>query len=183
MKQRLLFLGPPGAGKGTQAQRLAASQGLLHLSTGDLLRDEVQAGSDLGRQVEAVIARGELVSDDLVLAIVRSRLEQHGQGWLLDGFPRNLVQAEALDRLLAELDQRIERVVLMELDDGLLIQRLLGRGRADDNEQVIRHRLEVYRQQTKPLIEHYRQLGLLEAVEAAGSVEAIGERISALLAD
>ena len=183
MKQRLLFLGPPGAGKGTQAQRLAASQGLLHLSTGDLLRAEVQASSDLGRQVEAVIARGELVSDDLVLAIVRSRLEQHGQGWLLDGFPRNLAQAEALDRLLAELDQRIERVVLMELDDGLLIQRLLGRGRADDNEQVIRHRLEVYRQQTTPLIEHYRQLGLLEAVEAAGSVEAIGERISALLAD
>jgi adenylate kinase len=183
MKQRLLFLGPPGAGKGTQAQRLAASQGLLHLSTGDLLRAEVQAGSELGRQVEAVIARGELVSDDLVLAIVRSRLEQHGQGWLLDGFPRNLAQAEALDRLLAELDQRIERVVLMELDDGLLIQRLLGRGRADDNEQVIRHRLEVYRQQTTPLIEHYRQLGLLEAVEAAGSVEAIGERISALLAD
>ena len=182
MKQRLLFLGPPGAGKGTQAQRLAASQGLLHLSTGDLLRAEVQAGSELGRQVEAVIARGELVSDDLVLDIVRSRLEQHGQGWLLDGFPRNLAQAEALDRLLAELDQRIERVVLMELDDGLLIQRLLGRGRADDNEQVIRHRLEVYRQQTTPLIEHYRQLGLLEAVEAAGSVEEIGERITALLA-
>ncbi len=183
MKQRLLFLGPPGAGKGTQAQRLAASHGLLHLSTGDLLRAEVQAGSDLGQQVEAVMANGELVSDDLVLAIVRSRLEQHQQGWLLDGFPRNLVQAEALDRLLADLDQRIERVVLMELDDGLLIERLLARGRADDNEQVIRHRLEVYRQQTAPLIEHYRQLGLLEAVEAAGSVEAIGERISALLAD
>jgi adenylate kinase len=182
MKQRLLFLGPPGAGKGTQAQRLAASHGLLHLSTGDLLRAEVQAGSDLGRQVEAVMASGELVSDDLVLAIVRSCLEHHDQGWLLDGFPRNLVQAEALDRLLAELDQRIERVVLLELDDAQLIQRLLSRGRADDNEQVIRHRLEVYRQQTAPLIEHYRQLGQLESVEAAGSIEAISDRIIALLA-
>ncbi|MEI7665220.1 MAG: adenylate kinase [Synechococcaceae cyanobacterium ELA263] len=182
MKQRLLFLGPPGAGKGTQAQRLSASHGLLHLSTGDLLRAEVQAGSELGRQVEAVMASGELVSDDLVLAIVRSRLEHHGQGWLLDGFPRNLVQAEALDLLLAELNQQIERVVLMELDDGLLIQRLLSRGRADDNEAVIRHRLEVYREQTAPLITHYRQLGLLDSIEAAGSVEEIGERITALLA-
>ncbi len=183
MKQRLLFLGPPGAGKGTQAQRLAASHGLLHLSTGDLLRAEIQAGSELGRQVEAVMARGELVSDDLVLAIVRNRLEHHHQGWLLDGFPRNLAQAKALDQLLSELDQRIERVVLMELDDAVLIQRLLSRGRADDNEQVIRHRLEVYRQQTAPLIAHYRELGLLSAVEAAGSVEEIATRISALLLD
>ena len=99
MKQRLLFLGPPGAGKGTQAQQLAASQGLLHLSTGDLLRAEVQAGSELGKEAEAVMARGELVSDALVLAIVRSRLAQQaasgGGGWLLDGFPRNPAQAEA----------------------------------------------------------------------------------------
>jgi adenylate kinase len=179
MKQRLLFLGPPGAGKGTQAQLLAQSQGLLHLSTGDLLRAEVQAGSELGRQAEAVMARGELVSDELVLAIVRSRLQQ-GSGWLLDGFPRNLAQAEALDTLLQELGQPIELVVLMELDDAVLIQRLLSRGRSDDNEQVIRHRLEVYREQTAPLISHYRQLGLLQAVEAAGTVEEIASRISAL---
>ncbi len=180
MKQRLLFLGPPGAGKGTQAQQLARSQGLLHLSTGDLLRAEVQAGSDLGRQAEAVMARGELVSDALVLAIVRSRLQQGSGGWLLDGFPRNLAQAEALDALLQELGQPIELVVLMELDDALLIQRLLNRGRSDDNEQVIRHRLEVYREQTAPLISHYRDLGLLQAVEAAGTVEEIAERIAAL---
>jgi adenylate kinase len=180
MKQRLLFLGPPGAGKGTQAQLLAQSQGLLHLSTGDLLRAEVQAGSELGRQAEAVMARGELVSDELVLAIVRSRLQQGSGGWLLDGFPRNLAQAEALDTLLQELGQPIELVVLMELDDAVLIQRLLSRGRSDDNEQVIRHRLEVYREQTAPLISHYRQLGLLQAVEAAGTVEEIASRISAL---
>jgi adenylate kinase len=183
MKQRLLFLGPPGAGKGTQAERLAARHQLLHLSTGDLLRAEVKAGSALGKEAEAVMARGELVSDGLVLAIVRSRLENHRGGWLLDGFPRNLAQAEALDLLLGELDQRIEQVVLLELEDGVLIQRLLSRGRADDNEAVIRNRLVVYREQTAPLIDHYRSLGLLRSVEASGTVEEIGERIEAGLVD
>ncbi|MEX1323299.1 MAG: adenylate kinase [Synechococcaceae cyanobacterium] len=183
MKHRLLVLGPPGAGKGTQAQRLASARGLLHLSTGDLLRAEVAAGSQLGREAEAVMARGELVSDALVLAIVRQRLEEQpeGGGWLLDGFPRNLPQAEALATLLAELGQPIELVVLLELDDAVLIQRLLSRGRADDNEAVIRHRLEVYREQTAPLISYYRERGLLESVEADGTVEQIGERITALL--
>jgi adenylate kinase len=182
MKQRLLFLGPPGAGKGTQAAQLAASHGLLHLSTGDLLRAEVAAGSALGQEAEAVMARGELVSDQLVLAIVRSRLLGHQGGWLLDGFPRNLAQAEALDQLLGELEQRIELVVLMQLDDELLLQRLLGRGRQDDTEAVIRHRLEVYRQQTAPLIAHYRQQQLLQSVEAAGGIAEITGRIEALLA-
>ncbi len=181
MNQRLLFLGPPGAGKGTQAVKLAESHALLHLSTGDLLRAEVAAGSELGQEAEAVMARGELVSDALVLAIVRSRLSGHEGGWLLDGFPRNLAQAEALDALLGELNQQIELVVLMEVDDGVLIQRLLSRGRADDNEAVIRHRLAVYREQTAPLIEHYRGQGVLQSVEAAGTVEAIAERIEALL--
>jgi adenylate kinase len=181
MKQRLLFLGPPGAGKGTQAAQLAASHGLLHLSTGDLLRAEVAAGSALGQEAAAVMARGELVSDQLVLAIVRSRLLGHQGGWLLDGFPRNLAQAEALDQLLVELEQRIELVVLMQLDDELLLQRLLGRGRQDDTEAVIRHRLEVYRQQTAPLIAHYRQQQLLQSVEAAGDIAEITGRIEALL--
>jgi len=185
MKQRLLFLGPPGAGKGTQAQHLAESRGLLHLSTGDLLRGEVAAGTPLGQEAEAVMARGELVSDSLVLAIVRSRLEQQAQagggGWLLDGFPRNVAQADALAALLEELGQQIELVVLMELDDAVLVQRLLARGRADDNESVIRHRLEVYRQQTEPLIAYYRERDLLAPVEAAGSVDAIAERIAAVI--
>ncbi|MGL6135202.1 MAG: adenylate kinase [Prochlorococcaceae cyanobacterium] len=183
MKHRLLFLGPPGAGKGTQAQLLASTHGLLHLSTGDLLRAEVAAGSPLGQEAEAVMARGELVSDALVLAIVRQRLQgqSEGGGWLLDGFPRNLPQAEALAALLAELGQPIELVVLLELDDGVLIQRLLSRGRADDNEDVIRHRLEVYREQTAPLIHYYREQGLLKPVEAHGTVEQIGARITPLL--
>jgi adenylate kinase len=183
MKQRLLFLGPPGAGKGTQAELLAERHQLLHLSTGELLRAEVKAGSALGLEAEAVMARGELVSDALVLAIVRHRLEGHQGGWLLDGFPRNLAQAEALDGLLAELDQRIERVLLLELEDGVLIQRLLSRGRADDNEAVIRNRLVVYQEQTAPLIDHYRNLGLLRSVEASGTVAEIGERIVASLVD
>ena len=181
MKQRLLFLGPPGAGKGTQAQRLAETQNLLHLSTGDLLRAEVAAGSELGKEAEAVMARGELVSDALVLAIVRHRLQSHSGGWLLDGFPRNVAQADALAQLLDELGQQIELVVLMELDDAVLVQRLLSRGRADDNEEVIRHRLEVYRQQTEPLIAYYRERNLLAPVEAAGTVEEIGARIASLL--
>ena len=181
MTSRLLFLGPPGAGKGTQAQQLAAARGLLHLSTGDLLRAEVAAGTALGQEAEAVMARGELVSDSLVLAIVRSRLQSHSGGWLLDGFPRNVAQADALAQLLDELGQQIELVVLMELDDAVLVQRLLSRGRADDNEEVIRHRLEVYRQQTEPLIAYYRERNLLAPVEAAGTVEEIGARIASLL--
>jgi adenylate kinase len=183
MKQRLLFLGPPGVGKGTQAQILASNSGLEHLSTGDLLRAEVKAGTDLGKQAEEVMARGALVSDAMVLEIVRHRLESNGGHWLLDGFPRNLPQAEALDALLKELDQSIELVVLLELDDAVLIQRLLGRGRPDDNEAVIRHRLEVYREQTAPLIDHYRGLDLLQSVEASGTVEEIQTRIQQITAN
>lgn len=190
-KQHVLFLGPPGAGKGTQAQQLASRHNLLHLSTGDLLRAEVAAATTLGLEAQTVMNRGELVSDALVLAIVRSRLEQQSAalsrgesgptGWLLDGFPRNLAQAEALEALLNELNQPIDLVVLMELDDGLLMQRLLSRGRTDDNAEVIRHRLEVYRAQTEPLITYYRERRLLQAIDSDGTVEAVAHRIEALL--
>ena len=181
MKQRLLFLGPPGAGKGTQAERLCASHGLMHLSTGDLLRAEVAANSPLGQEAAAVMNRGELVSDDLVLAIVEKQLNTQSGGWLLDGFPRTVIQAEALEQLLEQLKQPIQAVVLLELNDAVLIKRLLSRGRADDNETVIRHRLEVYREKTAPLIDHYRHQGLLKTVEAHGSIEAITSSIEAVL--
>ena len=178
MKTRLLFLGPPGAGKGTQAARLCDANGMKHLSTGDLLRGEVAAGTTLGQEAEAVMNRGELVSDELVLAIVESQMKAlTGDGWLLDGFPRTVPQAEALEPLLAELGQPIQAVVLLELDDAVLIERLLSRGRADDNEEVIRNRLEVYREKTEPLISFYRDKGLLISVPAQGSVEEITERI------
>ena len=183
MKQRLLFLGPPGAGKGTQEALLCDRHGLRHISTGDLLRAEVSAGSPLGKEAESVMNRGELVSDSLVLAIVKAQLGAlNGQGWLLDGFPRNVAQAEALDPLLQELNQPIEAVVLLELDDAVLIERLLSRGRDDDNEAVIRNRLVVYADKTEPLIEHYRQRGLLQSVESHGNIEAITERIEGVLA-
>ena len=179
MKTRLLFLGPPGAGKGTQATRLCEANGMKHLSTGDLLRAEVSAGSELGREAEAVMNRGELVSDALVLAIVENQMKALSSGgWLLDGFPRTVPQAEALEPLLAELQQPIEAVVLLELDDAVLIQRLLARGRTDDNENVIRNRLEVYREKTAPLVSFYRKKDLLINVPAQGSVEEITERIS-----
>ena len=173
MKQRLLFLGPPGAGKGTQAERLCAAHELMHLSTGDLLRTEVGAKTPLGQEAAAVMNRGELVSDELVLAIVENQLKKQSGGWLLDGFPRTLIQATALEPLLEELKQPIEAVVLLELNDAVLIERLISRGRSDDNESVIRNRLEVYREKTAPLIDHYRQQGLLQTVEAHGSIESI----------
>ena len=179
MKTRLLFLGPPGAGKGTQAVRICEANGMKHLSTGDLLRSEVSAGSELGREAEALMNKGELVSDALVLAIVESQMKSVGSGgWLLDGFPRTLPQAEALDPLLSELEQPIEAVVLLDLDDAVLIQRLLTRGRADDSERVIRNRLEVYRDKTSPLISHYREKNLLITVPAEGDIEDITNRIT-----
>ena len=182
MKTRLLFLGPPGAGKGTQAALICESGGMKHLSTGDLLRGEVAAGTDLGKEAEAVMNSGELVSDALVLAIVESQMKSlRGNGWLLDGFPRTVPQAEALEPLLEELQQPIEAVVLLDLDDAVLIERLLGRGRADDNEAVIRNRLEIYREKTAPLINFYRNKGLLLSVPAHGSVEVITQRIREVL--
>ncbi len=182
MKQRLLFLGPPGAGKGTQASLLCESHGLRHLSTGDLLRSEVAAASELGKEAEAVMNRGELVSDSLVLAIVKAQLNSlTNQGWLLDGFPRNVAQAEALDPLLTELNQPIQAVLLLELDDGVLMERMLMRGRDDDNKSVILNRLDVYRKQTAPLIQHYKNLDLLLPVKAQGSIETVAARIQEVL--
>ncbi len=181
MKKRLLFLGPPGAGKGTQADILCKTNGLLHLSTGDLLRAEVSAGSALGQQAELIMNKGELVSDSIVLSIVEKKLDGQDQGWLLDGFPRNLQQAESLQPLLEKIGQSIELVLLIELDNQILIERLLSRGRSDDNEGVIRHRLEVYREKTAPLIEHYSHQGLLKIIQGDATIDVVANRIEAAL--
>ncbi|WP_320673891.1 adenylate kinase [Prochlorococcus sp. MIT 1341] len=181
MKKRLLFLGPPGAGKGTQAKRICEKYSLSHLSTGDLLRAEVVAKTDLGNKAAVLMANGELVTDDLVLSIVETKLKAISSGWLLDGFPRTVGQAEALERILVEIDQLIEAVVLLELNDDLLIERLLLRGRDDDNQEVITNRLDVYRVKTEPLIDYFRSKGLIHSIQADGSVEEITQLIESVL--
>lgn len=209
---RIVLLGAPGSGKGTQAPRLSESRGVPHISSGDLLRDAIARGTELGRKAKAAMDAGELVSDDLVLALIRERLSRPDalRGFILDGFPRNIAQAEALSDMLGQLGQPIDRVVLMEIDPAILMKRLTGRRhcarcgrvfnihtspptadtpcvnghcehdlrqRADDKEETIRNRLDVYTAQTRPLIEHYRGLGLLRTVPAEGDVDEVFSRL------
>ncbi len=181
MKKRLLFLGPPGAGKGTQASRISTKYNLLHLSTGDLLRSEVKEGTELGKEAAILMDKGELVSDKLVLSIVEKKIISPNQGWLLDGFPRNLSQANSLESLLKKLSQPIELVLLLEVSDQLLIERLLARGRSDDNEETIANRLEIYREKTTPLIEHYSRLDLLHSINGDGGINQIEAAIEEIL--
>ena len=165
--KRLIFLGPPGAGKGTQAQALAYRWNIPHISTGEILRQAMRDNSALGIKAQGYVSRGELVPDTLVLDMVEERLSQPDthSGWLLDGFPRNISQAGFLDELLQKLNQDGVRVVNLEVPDEVLIARLLGRGRPDDTEEVIRHRIVgVYREQTAPLIDFYRHRQQLVSV-------------------
>ncbi len=173
MKKKLLFLGPPGAGKGTQANLFCKKYGLVHLSTGDLLRDEVSSGSVLGIKAAEIMNAGELVSDELVLSIVEGRLTNINQGWLLDGFPRNVNQANSLENLLEKINQPLERVILIKVSDDYLIKRLVERGRQDDNEQVITNRLKIYREKTSPLIDLYKKQGILEEIEGNADIDVV----------
>lgn len=176
---RLIFLGPPGAGKGTQAKILSERCEVPHISTGDILRTAVKAGSALGQKAEGYMSAGELVPDDLILNLVRERLSQADtvNGWLFDGFPRNVEQAEFLSELLTEIDQSCEVVINLEVPDDELVERMLGRGRADDTEDVIRNRLEVYREQTEPLITFYRAQSLLVSVDGNQSLDTVSETL------
>ncbi len=173
MKKKLLFLGPPGAGKGTQANLFCKKYGLVHLSTGDLLRDEVSSGSVLGLKAAEIMNKGELVSDELVLSIVERRLVNINEGWLLDGFPRNINQANSLKNLLEKIKQPLEGVILIKVDDDYLIKRLLVRGRQDDDEQVITNRLNIYREKTTPLIDLYKKQGILEEIEGNADIDVV----------
>lgn len=185
--RRLLLLGPPGAGKGTQAVRLVQSLGVPQISTGEMLRDAVAAGSELGRKAKSFMERGALVPDSLVIDLMRERLAagDAARGFILDGFPRTVEQARALDELLETLGVELERCVAVELDEEKLVQRLRKRagieGRSDDDEETIRRRMQVYRAQTEPLLAYYRERGLLARVDGDGSVEEVAKRIEEAL--
>lgn len=178
-----ILLGPPGAGKGTQAKFLAAHLDVPHVSTGDLLRSAVRDGTELGRKAKSYMVAGELVPDGLILDLVRETLEAGGapRGCILDGYPRNRVQAEALDGMLGEVGQRLGRVIRLVVPDDVLIRRIAGRaadeGRSDDAEETVRNRLRVYRSQTEPLVEYYEGRGSLTEVDGVGTVEEVRRRI------
>ena len=173
MKRKLLFIGPPGAGKGTQANLFCTKYGLEHLSTGDLLRKEVSSGSLLGLKASEIMNKGELVSDELVLSIVEGRLLNIDRGWLLDGFPRNVNQANSLKKLLEKINQPLEAVISIKIADGSLIKRLLARGREDDNQDVIANRLKIYREITSPLVDLYIQQGILEEIDGNADIDVV----------
>lgn len=184
MKNIVLF-GPPGAGKGTQAQLLESQYGLEHLSTGEVIRQQIAAGTPLGRSVEAFIARGELAPDKLVLDIIAEHIEQHrsGAGNIFDGFPRTLRQAEEFDPMLAAHGLRVDAMLCLEVPDEVLVERLLLRatqsGRADDaDEAVIRNRIEVYKRQTAIVAGFYERQGKHFAIDGLGSVEEVFARIT-----
>ena len=182
MKNNILFLGPPGAGKGTQASLISNSFSLLHLSTGELLRNEVKLGSNLGLKVEEIINSGELVSDELVLEIVKKNLNVNQNGWILDGYPRNLSQANSLNDVLKELNQPLEMVIYLDVDEEVLVERLLKRGRSDDNESTIRKRLKIYNDTTQPLIGYYKKQNILEYIEGNRNLNQISNDIKQKMA-
>ena len=177
MKKHLLFLGAPGAGKGTQAELISKTNSFLHLSTGELLRKEIEINSSLGIKVKDIINKGELVSDQLVLEIVKKNLDKAKKGWILDGYPRNISQANSLNDVLVKLNQPLEVVFYLDIPEKVLIERLLLRGRKDDNENTIKTRLDIYKKTTEPLIEYYRDLSLLEYIEADRDLKTISADI------
>ena len=185
--RRLLLLGPPGAGKGTQAQLLVDRLGIPQISTGEMLRAAVASGTEVGRKAQAYMDAGKLVPDDIVIGVTGERLRQPdaAAGFILDGFPRTVAQAEALDALLERLGVKLERCVVLRVDEEELVQRLLKRarieGRSDDNEESIRTRMAEYREKTEPLIEYYRRRGVLAEVDGLGEVEEVAARIAAAL--
>jgi len=184
---RLLIIGAPGAGKGTQAARIAQRYGVPAISTGDIFRANITAGTQLGRKVQSIIEKGQLVPDDLTNEIVADRLKRDDvtNGFLLDGYPRTVDQAHALDAVLREEARALDAVILLEADTNEVVARLLKRaeieGRIDDTEDVIRHRQEVYAAQTEPLIDLYRTREILVAVDGLGEVDEVADRIAAAL--
>jgi adenylate kinase len=187
---KLILLGPPGAGKGTQAERLQKTYGLVQLSTGDMLRAAVKAGTPVGKQADEIMKRGDLVPDAIVVGIISDRIEQPDarQGYILDGFPRNVAQAEALDKMLAGKGTKLDAVVELEVDDKILLARIEGRAaqtvggpRADDNAEALAKRLKVYHEQTAPLVAYYKARGVLKGVDGMKDIDDVTRQIEAVL--
>jgi len=187
---RLILLGPPGAGKGTQAEKIVAEHRIVPLSTGDMLRAAAAAGTPVGKRAKPIMDRGELVSDDIVIDIIRERLGKPdtGNGFILDGFPRTVAQAEALDKLLATLKIPLDAIIELVVDDEVLLDRVKtrikenpGSVRADDNPETLKKRLEVYHKQTAPVADYYRQKGRLETVDGMASKDQVAAAIARTL--
>jgi adenylate kinase len=184
---RLVLLGAPGSGKGTQAAMLKAELKVPHISTGDLLRAAVKAGTPLGLKAKAVMEAGKLVSDEIVLGMLEERITQPDakSGFILDGYPRNVAQCEALEKLLARIGQPLDIAVKLKVPSELIVDRIAGRaaaeGRKDDTPETVRERLRVYAEQTAPVAEHFGALGKLRIVDGVGEVDAVFKRILAAL--
>lgn len=184
---RIVLLGAPGSGKGTQAALLVEELGLPHISTGELLRSAAKSGSELGMQAKAVMDRGELVSDDIMLGLIEERLSQPDAeaGFILDGYPRNLPQARALDVVLERLNQPVDEALQIDIDVEMVIARIAKRaaeeGRSDDTEEVVRNRMKVYSEQTAPVVDYYAEKGLLSRVLGEGSIDEVFQRLKGVL--
>jgi adenylate kinase len=184
MQPTIALLGPPGSGKGTQAERLGDEAGFVSLATGDLLRAARAAGTDLGRRAAEYMDRGELVPDDLIVAMIRGELEGlAGKPVLLDGFPRTTAQADALAGVLADQDRTLDAVVLIDVPDDVVVERISsrGQGRKDDAPETVRERLRVYHRETEPLVAYYDERGLLRRVDGEGDMDTVLARIRAAL--
>jgi adenylate kinase len=188
---RLILLGPPGAGKGTQAQRLVARYQIVQLSTGDMLRAAVAAGTAVGKRADEIMSRGDLVPDEVMVEIIADRLKQAdvANGFILDGFPRTVAQAEALDKLLQRLGLKLDAVVEMTADEQELIARIVNRAketggaRADDNAETARRRFAVYVQQTAPVSGYYERKGMLSKVDGMGTMDEVANAIETALSE
>lgn len=189
----IILLGPPGCGKGTQAKRLEERFGTVQLSTGDMLRAAVKAGTDLGKQAEAIMNEGKLVPDDLIVSMIAERISEPdcAKGFILDGFPRTVAQAEALDAMLVDKGLKLDHVIELEVDEAALFARIEKRAaesaesgaavRADDNAETLKKRLDVYRQQTAPILPYYRDSGRLDSVDGMQDIEAVTGQLVGIL--
>ncbi|MBJ7486236.1 adenylate kinase [Brevundimonas sp.] len=184
----LILFGPPAAGKGTQAKRLVDGRGMVQLSTGDMLREAIASGSDLGKQCQAIMSEGGLIADDIVIALIEARLKdaEDAGGAIFDGFPRTLAQAEALDAMLAKLGKQIDHVIRLKVDDQALLTRVASRfadqGRPDDNPDSFKVRLDAYNRNTAPLLPYYGDKGLLTEIDGMGAIDAVAAEIDKALA-